>query len=117
MYIGVGHGSYIRTSKLLLLAMDKIYVVAFIHEKFCKYSKFQINFQEANKPPEAWFELKVNPHIYVTGLPKDVTIEEVSCCHCFFYYHENPKALKRTESSDIDYRWLKFFLNAALLRR
>ncbi|KAL0887793.1 hypothetical protein Bca101_011776 [Brassica carinata] len=33
--------------------------------------------KEANKPPEAWFELKVNPHIYVTGLPKDVTIEEV----------------------------------------
>ncbi|CAN7067979.1 unnamed protein product [Brassica rapa subsp. trilocularis] len=33
--------------------------------------------KEANKPPEAWFELKVNPHIYVTGLPKDVTMEEV----------------------------------------
>lgn len=62
----------------------------------CKYSKFQINFQEANKPPEAWFELKVNPHIYVTGLPKDVTIEEVSCGHCFFYYYEYPNTLKRT---------------------
>ncbi|CAN8256116.1 unnamed protein product [Cochlearia groenlandica] len=33
--------------------------------------------KEANKPPEAWFELKVNPHIYVTGLPNDVTLEEV----------------------------------------
>ncbi|CAA7018183.1 unnamed protein product [Microthlaspi erraticum] len=34
--------------------------------------------KEANKPPESWFELKVNPHIYVTGLPTDVTLEEVS---------------------------------------
>ncbi|KAL1205820.1 Splicing factor U2af large subunit A [Cardamine amara subsp. amara] len=34
--------------------------------------------KEANKPPDSWFELKVNPHIYVTGLPNDVTIEEVA---------------------------------------
>uniref|UniRef100_A0A1J3CJ78 Splicing factor U2AF-associated protein 2 n=1 Tax=Noccaea caerulescens TaxID=107243 RepID=A0A1J3CJ78_NOCCA len=34
--------------------------------------------KEANKPPESWFELKVNPHIYVTGLPNDVSLEEVS---------------------------------------
>lgn len=76
-------------------------------------SKFQNNFQEANKPPEAWFELKVNPHIYVTGLPNDVTLEEVSCGHCFFYYYEYRKALKRTDSGEINYRFLKFFLNVA----
>lgn len=28
--------------------------------------------------PEGWFELKVNTHVYVTGLPDDVTIEEVA---------------------------------------
>ncbi|KFK25854.1 hypothetical protein AALP_AA8G171000 [Arabis alpina] len=33
--------------------------------------------KEANQPPDSWFELKVNPHIYVTGLPDDVTLEEV----------------------------------------
>ncbi|KAL9254085.1 17S U2 SnRNP complex component HTATSF1-like protein [Drosera capensis] len=32
---------------------------------------------EANKPPDSWFELKVNTHVYVTGLPVDVTLEEV----------------------------------------
>lgn len=46
-------------------------------------SKIQIHFQEPNKPPDSWFELKVNPHIYVTGLPDDVTLEEVSCGHTF----------------------------------
>lgn len=35
--------------------------------------------QEANKPPDSWFELKVNTHVYVTGLPDDVTYDEVSC--------------------------------------
>ena len=34
--------------------------------------------QEANKPPDSWFELKVNSHVYVTGLPDDVTVDEVS---------------------------------------
>lgn len=34
--------------------------------------------KEANKPPESWFELKVNTHVYVTGLPDDVTAEEVA---------------------------------------
>ena len=34
--------------------------------------------QEANKAPDSWFELKVNTHVYVTGLPDDVTAEEVS---------------------------------------
>lgn len=33
--------------------------------------------QEANQPPDSWFELKVNTHVYVTGLPDDVTFEEV----------------------------------------
>ncbi|PQP95032.1 splicing factor U2AF-associated protein 2 isoform X2 [Prunus yedoensis var. nudiflora] len=32
---------------------------------------------EANKPPDSWFELKVNTHVYVTGLPDDVTFDEV----------------------------------------
>ena len=34
--------------------------------------------QEANKAPDSWFELKVNTHVYVTGLPDDVTAAEVS---------------------------------------
>ncbi|CAM8960158.1 unnamed protein product [Rhodiola kirilowii] len=33
--------------------------------------------KEANKPPDSWFELKVNTHVYVTGLPDDVTVDEV----------------------------------------
>ncbi|KAF3337862.1 Splicing factor U2AF-associated protein 2 [Carex littledalei] len=33
--------------------------------------------KEANKPPESWFELKVNTHVYVTGLPDDITVEEI----------------------------------------
>jgi HIV Tat-specific factor 1 len=33
--------------------------------------------QEADKPPSAWFELKVNTNVYVNGLPDDVTAEEV----------------------------------------
>ncbi|KAF8378899.1 hypothetical protein HHK36_030248 [Tetracentron sinense] len=32
--------------------------------------------KEANKPPDSWFDLKVNSHVYVTGLPDDVTAEE-----------------------------------------
>ena len=43
-----------------------------------------ITIQEANKPPDSWFELKVNTHVYVTGLPEDVTIDEVS--HGHFVY-------------------------------
>lgn len=34
--------------------------------------------QEADKAPDSWFDLKVNTHVYVTGLPDDVTAEEVS---------------------------------------
>ncbi|XP_068647899.1 splicing factor U2AF-associated protein 2-like isoform X2 [Aristolochia californica] len=37
----------------------------------------QIEKKEANKPPDSWFDLKVNTHVYVTGLPDDVTTEEV----------------------------------------
>uniref|UniRef100_A0A2P2KQ19 GYF domain-containing protein n=1 Tax=Rhizophora mucronata TaxID=61149 RepID=A0A2P2KQ19_RHIMU len=33
--------------------------------------------KESNKAPDGWFELKINTHVYVTGLPDDVTIEEV----------------------------------------
>ncbi|KAL8111002.1 hypothetical protein AgCh_026677 [Apium graveolens] len=33
--------------------------------------------KEPNKPPDSWFELKVNTHVYVTGLPEDVTFDEV----------------------------------------
>ncbi|GAA0168075.1 RNA splicing factor [Lithospermum erythrorhizon] len=33
--------------------------------------------KEANKPPDSWFELKVNTHVYVTGLPDNVTFDEV----------------------------------------
>ncbi|GJU33673.1 splicing factor U2af-associated protein 2, partial [Tanacetum coccineum] len=32
--------------------------------------------KEANQPPDSWFELKVNTHVYVTGLPEDVTFDE-----------------------------------------
>lgn len=37
--------------------------------------------KEANKPPDSWFDLKVNTHVYVTGLPEDVTADEVSDVH------------------------------------
>jgi hypothetical protein len=33
--------------------------------------------QEPTKEPEAWFDLKVNTHVYIDGLPEDATIEEV----------------------------------------
>ncbi|KAL5580101.1 hypothetical protein UlMin_012543 [Ulmus minor] len=33
--------------------------------------------KEANKPPDSWFELKVNTHVYVSGLPDDATFDEV----------------------------------------
>ncbi|GFP95776.1 hiv tat-specific factor 1 homolog, partial [Phtheirospermum japonicum] len=39
--------------------------------------KTTVDKKEANKPPDSWFELKVNTHVYVTGLPDDVTTEEV----------------------------------------
>ena len=34
--------------------------------------------KQPNNNPEGWFELKINTHVYVTGLPTDVTSEEVS---------------------------------------
>lgn len=33
--------------------------------------------KEANMPADGWFDLKVNTHVYVTGLPEDVTTEEI----------------------------------------
>lgn len=42
--------------------------------------------QEANKPPDSWFELKVNTNVYVNGLPEDVTVDEVSYQFCFFWF-------------------------------
>ncbi|KAK4785184.1 hypothetical protein SAY86_001873 [Trapa natans] len=33
--------------------------------------------KEANKAPDSWFELKVNTHVYVNGLPEDVTVDEI----------------------------------------
>ncbi|KAG6601707.1 HIV Tat-specific factor 1-like protein, partial [Cucurbita argyrosperma subsp. sororia] len=37
----------------------------------------QVEKKEANKGSDGWFELKINTHVYVTGLPEDVTIDEV----------------------------------------
>ncbi|XP_031740498.1 splicing factor U2AF-associated protein 2 isoform X1 [Cucumis sativus] len=42
-----------------------------------KLSGNQVEKKEANKGPDGWFELKINTHVYVTGLPEDVTIDEV----------------------------------------
>ncbi|CAK9862425.1 unnamed protein product [Sphagnum jensenii] len=33
--------------------------------------------KEPTKEPEAWFDLKVNTHVYIDGLPEDATVEEV----------------------------------------
>ncbi|KAG0555053.1 hypothetical protein KC19_12G140400 [Ceratodon purpureus] len=33
--------------------------------------------KEAQKEPEAWFDLKVNTHVYIDGLPEDATMDEV----------------------------------------
>lgn len=40
--------------------------------------KSEVQQVPANNNPEGWFELKVNTHVYVTGLPEDVTFEEVA---------------------------------------
>lgn len=42
-----------------------------------KLPEKQTERKEANKPPDSWFDLKVNTHVYVTGLPDDVTFEEI----------------------------------------
>lgn len=42
-----------------------------------KLSDKQTDKKEANKAPDSWFELKVNTHVYVTGLPEDVTVDEI----------------------------------------
>ncbi|KAF8671581.1 hypothetical protein HU200_049904 [Digitaria exilis] len=46
-------------------------------EKKRKSSEKPAEKKEANKPPESWFDLKVNTHVYVNGLPDDVTLEEI----------------------------------------
>jgi hypothetical protein len=51
--------------------------------------------QEANKPPDSWFELKVNTHVYVTGLPHDVTAEEVVCFLALHKHKESSFPLVR----------------------
>ncbi|XP_020111905.1 splicing factor U2AF-associated protein 2 [Ananas comosus] len=53
-------------------------------EKKRKSSEKPTEKKEANKPPDSWFDLKVNTHVYVTGLPDDVTVEEVVevCSKC-----------------------------------
>lgn len=49
-------------------------------KKFEKKRKLHDNStrkKEADKAPDSWFDLKVNTSVYVTGLPEDVTVEEV----------------------------------------
>ncbi|KAF0891805.1 hypothetical protein E2562_010988 [Oryza meyeriana var. granulata] len=46
-------------------------------DKKRKSSEKPADKKEANKPPDSWFDLKVNTHVYVTGLPDDVTAEEI----------------------------------------
>ncbi|XP_035820971.1 splicing factor U2AF-associated protein 2 [Zea mays] len=46
-------------------------------QRFYVFANEQHRFHEANKPPDSWFDLKVNTHVYVTGLPDDVTVEEI----------------------------------------
>ncbi|CAK7325988.1 unnamed protein product [Dovyalis caffra] len=46
-------------------------------EKQADKEEKQAEKKEANKAPDSWFELKVNTHVYVTGLPDDATAEEV----------------------------------------
>ncbi|KAL9365115.1 hypothetical protein Peur_042988 [Populus x canadensis] len=48
-----------------------------LHDKQADKKDEQAEKKEANKAPDSWFELKVNTHVYVTGLPDDVTAEEV----------------------------------------
>ncbi|KAL6640465.1 hypothetical protein ACP70R_021588 [Stipagrostis hirtigluma subsp. patula] len=47
-------------------------------EKKRKSSEKPDEKKEANKPPDSWFDLKVNTHVYVNGLPDDVTVEEIA---------------------------------------
>ncbi|KAK4263447.1 hypothetical protein QN277_028850 [Acacia crassicarpa] len=60
-----------------------------------KLSDKQDDKKEANKPPNSWFELKVNTNVYVTGLPEDVSTDEVvevfSKCGIIKEDHETKK--------------------------
>lgn len=49
----------------------------FFLNTYHSHLSFLLPVQEANKPPDSWFELKVNTHVYITGLPEDVTVDEV----------------------------------------
>ncbi|TVT97962.1 hypothetical protein EJB05_56762 [Eragrostis curvula] len=68
-------------------------------EKKRKSSEKPDDKKEAIKPPDSWFALKVNTHVYVTGLPDDVTVEEIvevfSKCGII-------KEYRRTYRSDMD---------------
>ncbi|XP_021734324.1 splicing factor U2AF-associated protein 2-like isoform X1 [Chenopodium quinoa] len=62
--------------------IDDNTIVGIVEEKETKPAKrkepdTKTEKKEANKPPDSWFELKQNTHVYVTGLPDDVTIEEI----------------------------------------
>lgn len=63
--------------------------------------------QEANKPPDTWFELKVNTHVYVTGLPDDVTEEEVS--HVTVSFSVLIFHLSMTLIREMYCRWWRYF--------
>lgn len=64
--------------KVVLKLLLRDFLISFAQANSLKLFLFG---QEAQKPPESWFDLKVNTHVYVTGLPEDVMAEEVS----FFY--------------------------------
>lgn len=48
-----------------------------VKRKLLDSSDMPVEKKEPNKAPDSWFELKVNTHVYVTGLPDDVTFDEV----------------------------------------
>ncbi|CAN4114939.1 unnamed protein product [Withania somnifera] len=58
-------------------ATDSTETAAATHNGKRKLPEKDVEKKEANKPPDSWFELKVNTHVYITGLPEDVTVDEV----------------------------------------
>lgn len=58
-------------------ATDSTETAAATHNGKRKLPEKDAEKKEANKPPDSWFELKVNSHVYITGLPEDVTVDEV----------------------------------------
>ncbi|KAF3642642.1 hypothetical protein FXO37_22418 [Capsicum annuum] len=57
-------------------ARDSTETAAATHNGKRKLPEKDAEKKEANKPPDSWFELKVNTHVYITGLPEDVTVDE-----------------------------------------